>query len=215
MIQRIKSELKIIGSNLFIISVVITGIIILLSIFAGNLLNLSDMGFEVIYPFYVAISIGEWGKTKADDNYDIIAAQSKSLFNWVVIRYITIFGVISLFGIIGMEAVSKIRNEMYLWELLLIYFPTALFLSSLSTFIGLQFSQEHITTLICGVVWIVVLLTRSLLRIPGIEYFYLFICYAGDQNGIWLINKSILFFISFAIWVATYWRCKNLNPYFD
>ena len=82
MIRKLKNELKIAGSNLFLISIAFAAALIFLAVTAGNLLDLSSIGFEVIFPFFAAIATGEWGKTRADDNYDVIASQSKSLFKW-------------------------------------------------------------------------------------------------------------------------------------
>lgn len=98
MIYRIKNELKVAGSNLYIISAVLVIFLIFLAICAGELLNVSSMGFEVIFPFYGAVAVGEWGKTKADDNYDVIAAQSRSVLEWLTIRYIAVMGMVSIFG---------------------------------------------------------------------------------------------------------------------
>lgn len=93
-----------------------------------------------------AVAIGEWGKTRADDNFDVIAAQSKSLFNWVVMRYIAIFSLTSLFAILSMVAVFLIRKEIPLWELVFTYFSTAFCPTSFGVLIGLGFSREHIAT---------------------------------------------------------------------
>lgn len=209
MIRKIKNELKIAGSNLFLISVAFAAALIFLAVAAGNLLDLSSIGFEVIFPFFASIAVGEWGKTKADDNYDVIASQSKSLFKWVASRYIAVWGTVSLVAAAAMAAVFLIRGEMSLVELLLIYLPTSFFLSSLSAYIGLLYSQEHIAALVCGIIWLVMLLIRSLLRIPGVEYFYLFIRFAGDVNGVWLVNKAILSVAGLAIWCAIYITCKE------
>lgn len=207
--QKLKNELKLAGSNLYIICAALLVAFMLLALFAGDLLNLSCIGFEVIFPFFAAIAIGEWGKTRADDSFDVIAAQSKSLFNWVLIRYIAIFSLTSTFAILSMVAVFLIRKEMPLWELALTYFSTAFCLTSFGMLIGLQYSWEHIATLACGIVWLVELMARGLLRITGVEYFYLFIRLAGDQNNIWSINKVILFTIGATLWFVIYWTCKN------
>lgn len=208
--QKIKNELKLAGSNFYIICVVLMAVLTLFALFAGDLLDLSCIGFEVIFPFFAAIAIGEWGKMRADDNYDVIAAQSKSLFNWVVMRYIAIFSLTSLFAILSMVAVSLIRKEMPLWELVLTYFPTAFFLTSFGTLIGLWCSREHIATLACSIVWLAELMLRGLLRISGVEYFYLFIRFAGDQNNIWFINKTIIFTLGAILWFAIYWTCGKI-----
>ena len=82
--SQVKNELKILGINPILIFSSIVVVFTIIAIFAGEMLNLSLIGFEVIFPFIAAMSIGEWGKIKADDNYDLIAAQGKSLFSWVL-----------------------------------------------------------------------------------------------------------------------------------
>lgn len=207
--QRLKNELKLAGSNLYIICAALLIALTFFAIAAGDLVNLSCIGFEVIYPFFAAITIGEWGKTRADDNYDVIAAQGKSLFSWVIMRYIAIFSLTSLFALLGMASIFLIRKEMPLWEIMLTYFSTAFCLTSFGTLIGLCYSQEHIATLVCGIVWLVELMARGLLRVPGMEYFYLFIRLAGDPNGFWVANKTIIFIIGVAMWFVIYWICRR------
>ena len=168
MIAQIESEVKIFGINFFIVSVTFTVAMIVLSIIAGDLLDFYPVSFEVVFPFFVTIVVGEWGKTRADSNFDIIAAQSKSLFNWVLLRYIIAFAISSLFAVFSMAGSSVMRYEMPIWELIIIYFPTTFFLTSLCALLGIMCSQEHIATLVCGVIWLVILLTRSLLRFPGL-----------------------------------------------
>ena len=99
------------------------------------------------------------------------------------------------------------RYELPLWELLLIYFPPAFLLSSLCALFGICFTGEHIATLSCGLVWLTVLLMRSLLRIPGAEYVYLFIRYAHGQNSVWLWNKGIVTAIGLFLWGIIYAEC--------
>lgn len=88
MIMRVKSEIKIIGMNFFIISAAFTSALIVLSAISGELLHFYPISFEVLLPFFATIAVGEWGKTRADINFDIIAAQSSSLFHWVLLRYV-------------------------------------------------------------------------------------------------------------------------------
>ena len=200
MIGRLKSELKIAGSNLYLISAVFVVVFIFLAWYGGDLLNLSILGFEVIFPFFTAIAVGEWGRTRADENYDVIAAQSKSLFGWVITRYTAIMGTICVFAVVALTAVTLIRGEMPIWEV---------FLSSISAFVGVCHSQDHIATLVCGVFWLISLMVRSLLRFPGIQYIYLFIRFAEDQNGIWITNKAILCFFGLLLWGMTFLKCKK------
>lgn len=200
MIRRVWSEIKIIGINFFIISAVVTVALIVLSAIAGELLQFYPVSFEVIFPFFVTIAVGEWGKTRADSNFDMIAAQGSSLFHWILLRYVITFGISSVFAIFCMVFSSALRYELPLWELLIIYFPPAFFLSTLCALFGIYCTEEHIATLSCGVVWLIVLLMRSLLRISGVEYIYLFIRYADEQNPIWLLNKCIVTVIGLSLW---------------
>ena len=208
---RIESEVKIFGINFFIVSAAFTVAMIVLSIIAGGLLDFYPVSFEVIFPFFVTIVVGEWGKTRADSNFDVIAAQSKSLFKWVLLRYIIAFAISSLFTVFSMVGASVMRYEMPIWELIVLYFPPTFFLSSLCALLGIICRQEHIATLVCGVIWLIILLTRSLLRFPGLEYVYLFIRFAGDQNNIWLWNKGIITLAGLFLWCVIYWKCKRVD----
>ena len=213
MIRRATSEIKIIGINFFIISAAFTSAHIVLSVIAGELLNFYPVSFEVMFPFFVTIAVGEWGKTRADSNFDMIAAQSNSLFHWVLLRYVITFGISSLFAIFCMMLSSAFRYELPLWELLIIYLPPAFFLSSLCALFGIYYTGEHIATLACGIVWLIVLLVRSLLRISGVEYIYLFIRYADEQNPVWLWNKIIIAAIGLFLWGVIYLKCKKINNF--
>lgn len=213
MIRRATSEIKIIGINFFIISAAFTSALIVLSVIAGELLNFYPVSFEVMFPFFVTIAVGEWGKTRADSNFDMIAAQSNSLFHWVLLRYVITFGISSLFAIFCMMLSSAFRYELPLWELLIIYLPPAFFWSSLCALFGIYYTGEHIATLACGIVWLIVLLVRSLLRISGVEYIYLFIRYADEQNPVWLWNKIIIAAIGLFLWGVIYLKCKKINNF--
>ncbi len=150
-------------------------------------------------------------RSRADSNFDMIAAQSNSLFHWVLLRYVITFGISSLFAVFCMVFSSSFRYELPLWELLIIYFPPAFFLSSLCALFGIYYTGEHIATLACGIVWLIVLLIRSLLRIAGVEYIYLFIRYADEQNPVWLWNKCIVTVVGLFLWGIIYLRCKKIR----
>lgn len=213
MIRRVESEIKIIGINFFIVSAAFATALIVLSVIAGELLNFYPVSFEVIFPFFVTIAVGEWGKTRADSNFDIIAAQSSSLFGWVLLRYAITFAISSAFAVFCMVFSSAFRYELPLWELFVIYFPPTFFLSSLCALLGIHYAGEHIATLVCGIVWLIVLLIRSLLRISGVEYVYLFIRYADNQNPVWLLNKCITTTIGLFLWGIIYLRCKRIDTF--
>ena len=88
---RLIFEEKIVGINALLVFLSLTLVLFLVATFGGELLNLSSISFEVIYPFITAIAVGEWGKTRSDENFDIIAAQGFSLFKWVITRFWIIF----------------------------------------------------------------------------------------------------------------------------
>ena len=211
MMRRVAREAQIFGINFWIVSAAVGAATIAFSLLAGELLDFYPAIFEVVYPFFAAIVVGEWGKTRSDGNFDLIAAQCESLFPWVLRRYTAAFGGASLFAALSMAGASIARYELPLGELLAIYFPPAFFLSSLCALLGLLCRQEHIATLVCGVVWLDLLFTRSLLRFPGLEYIYLFIRFAGDQNNIWLWNKGIVSLAGLLLWSGIYWACKRMG----
>lgn len=209
MMGRVKWEMKIAGPNFFGVSAGVTAALLLLAAAAGELLEFYSMSFEVIFPFFAAIAVGEWGKTRADSNFDIIASQGKSLFQWVWLRCTVVFGIVSAFALLCMAGALVFRYEHPFWELLAVYFPPAFLLSSLCALLGIRCRREHMPALICGVIWMVILMTSSLLRIPGVEYIYLFIRYAGDPNGVWLWNKGIITLTGLVLWGGIYWNCRS------
>ena len=94
----IKNELKIIGINAILISGALTAVFVLLALLGGELLHLSCAGFEVFFPVFCSIAVGEWGKMKTDDAFDIIAAQSPSIFPWILRRFTAVFGEVTVFA---------------------------------------------------------------------------------------------------------------------
>lgn len=211
LIDRVRSEWKIMGSNFFILSAVLAVSLVFIAILAGDLINVSCVEFEVIFPFYAAIGAGEWGRTKSDDNCEVIAAQSRSVVGWFAIRYAAVAGVVSLFAAAGMVMVWMIRREMPLAELMLAYFPTAFLLSSLSALFGLFSEKEHVASMACGVVWLAALMMRSLLRIPFVRYVYLFVRSAGVRDAAWIISKGILCICALAVWSVIYRTLKSVD----
>ena len=129
MMGRVAREAQIFGINFWIVSAAVAAATIAFSRLAGELLDFYPAIFEVVYPFFAAIVVGEWGKTRSDGNFDLIAAQCESLFPWVLRRYTAAFGGASLFAVLSMTGASIARYELPLGELLAIYFPPAFFLS--------------------------------------------------------------------------------------
>lgn len=206
--MRLKNEWKIMGSSPVLISLGMAALLSLLAVAGGDLLDVSKLGFEVLFPFFAAIAVGEWGKTRTDMNFELIAAQGRSLFTWVVFRYIAVFSTVGMAAVLGMAVASGVRNEMPLGDMLLMCFAPTMFLSTLGLLIGLTSAQEHRAVLVCGIVWLISMLVRSVLRVPGVEYIYLFICYSGDVHGVWRLNKAVLLGITGVLWCGIYLVCK-------
>ena len=207
--RAIQSEWKRMGPNPPLILLSVDAVFALASGLCGELLSLSCIGFEVIFPILTSIAVGEWGKLRADENYQVIAAQSPSLFRWIFFRFLAAFTESSLFALPAMAAAFLLRREMPLSEMLLLYLPPAFLLSTICVLLGMFLSQEHMAALFCGLFWLPALISQSLLRIPGVEYIYPFIRFAGDVNGIWLVNKAALCGIGLLLWAVVWRICRG------
>jgi len=93
-------ELKIAGSNLFLIMLTVLSLFILAAVIGGDLVDWDVLGFEVLLPFFVAIMVCEWVKTLSDPLIDVIAVHAGSLFKWVICRYFAVFGTGSMLCIL-------------------------------------------------------------------------------------------------------------------
>ncbi|MFR7484043.1 MAG: hypothetical protein ACLUVP_01840 [Acutalibacter sp.] len=146
--------------------------------------------------------MGEWARFRSDAAFEAIAAQSPARFPWMLCRFFAVFATVSLFALATMLAAAWVRPGLAWGEMLLLYLPTAFFLASVAALVGGLSSQEHLPTLVCGLLWLVALLTRSLLRLLGVEYVYPFLRFAGDQHGVWLWSKAALAGIGLLLWAA-------------
>lgn len=206
--KRFALELKIAGINFFLVTAAVSLALLIFAAVAGPLLDFAPIAFEVLLPFYAAIAVGEWGRTRADSSFDAVAAQSRSRFFWTLCRSASVLTVVSLFAVTTMALAVLIR-QLPFPTLLALYFPTAFFFSSLAVLVGSVSPQEHTATLVCGLFWLIALLTRSLLRLPGVEFVYPFLCFAGDVHGVWLWNKAIQTVMGAALWVAAWAYCRK------
>ena len=209
MIHAVKRELRVLGTSLCLLSTALLAVLVLLALAAGDLLALSLPAFEMALPLYAAIAVGEWGKLRADGGFEVIAAQSRDLFPWVLARYLAVMGVVCLFALAGMAAMSLARGELPLWEMAAVSFPTVFLFSSLSALCALLFSREHIASLVCGVLWLAALLARGLLRLPWVQYVYPFLRFAGDENGVWPVNKAVMTALDLLLWGLAYRFAKR------
>ena len=204
-----KYESKIIGINPLWISALLTTAFLTVCATGGQNVNWGYLGFEVVFPFYIAVAIGEWCKTRTDPMFDAISAQGKSLFLWIVRRFVLLFGAITLFAVIGMAGVSIITQTAAIGDLLLTFLPTAFFLSSVCVFLSMLSSVPHIPTMAVGVIWLFSIMSMSLLRFPIIQYFYLFVRFAGIESLVWVVNKIVLLLIGIVLWIWVFIICQK------
>ena len=196
--RRLLLELKIAGINFPLVTAALSLALVLFAALAGELLDFAPIAFEVVFPLYAAIAVGEWSRFRSDAAFEAIAAQSPALFPWMLWRFFAVFVTVSLFAFATMLAAVCVRPGLAWGEMFLLYLPTAFFWASVA---GLS-PQEHLPTLVCGLLWLVALLTRSLLRLPGVEYVYPFLRFAGDQHGVCLWSKAALAGIGLLLWAA-------------
>lgn len=207
-----KYEGKIIGINPLWISVLVIGTFLVVCVTGGTNVNWSYLGFEVIFPFYMAVMIGEWCKIRTDPVFDLISAQGKSLFGWIVHRFATLFAGMCLMIFIGLLLFSFISEGVSFFDIIDIIFTflsTSFFLSSICVFISIFCDVPHIPTMIVAVFWLFSFMIMSLLRFKPIQYFYLFPRYAGISDSVWIINKIILMFIGAVLWLSIFVVCKK------
>ncbi|MBD5536589.1 MAG: hypothetical protein HDQ99_13205 [Lachnospiraceae bacterium] len=204
-----KYESKIIGINLLWISALLTGTFLIVCATGGDNINWGYLGFEVIFPFYTSIVIGEWCKTRTDPLFDVISSQGHSFFGWLVRRFVLLFGSAFIFAFIGMIGVSLIRQGNSIFDMIFTFLPTAFALSSSCVFISLLSGIPHISTMTAGLVWLFSIMAMSLLRVPLVQYFYLFARYAGINSPLWIVNKIILLSIGIVFWISIFLFCKK------
>lgn len=199
-----KQELKIIGVNPIWITALLTGAFWAVCATGGDNVHWGYLGFELIFPFYLSVVVGEWCKTRTDPMFEVIAAQGKSLFHWIVRRFLLLFGLVSIFALVGMVGVMFLKANMSFGDLVIAFFPTAFFLTSLCVLLSVITRGQHIATMIMGVLWLFSIMSMSLLRFKVIQYFYPFARYAEIQEPVWVINKGVLLAVGVVSWICTY-----------
>lgn len=205
----VKLEAKIMGINPFWISALLTAAFLTVCATGGDNVNWGYLGFEVLFPFYMAIVIGEWCRTRADQIFDVISAQGKSLFLWIVRRFLVLFVTVTVFAVIGMLGTVIITKTASIGELLLTFLPPAFFLSSVCIFLSVLSSIPHIPTMVVGVIWLFSIMSMSLLRFRTIQYLYLFIRFAGINSSTWILNKLALLIVGIILWLCVFIVCQK------
>lgn len=205
----VKLEAKIMGINPFWISALLTAAFLIVCATGGDNVNWGYLGFEVLFPFYMAVAVGEWCRIRADQIFDVISAQGKSLFLWIVRRFLVLFVTVTVFAVIGMLGTVIITKTASIGELLLTFLPTAFFLSSVCIFLSVLSSIPHIPTMVVGVIWLFSIMSMSLLRFRPIQYLYLFIRFGGVDSSTWILNKLVLFVAGLILWLCVFIVCQK------
>lgn len=205
----VRLETKIMGINPFWISALLTAAFLIVCATGGDNVNWGYLGFEVVFPFYMAVAVGEWCRIRADQIFDVISAQGKSLFLWIVRRYFILFGAVMVFAVIGMLGTVIITKTASIGELLMTFLPTAFFLSSVCIFLSMLSNIPHIPTMAVGVIWLFSIMSMSLLRFRPIQYLYLFIRFAGVDSSIWILNKLVLLVAGIVLWICVFLVCQK------
>ena len=205
----VRLEAKIMGINPFWISALLTAAFLIVCATGGDNVNWGYLGFEVLFPFYMAVAVGEWCRIRADQIFDVISAQGKSLFLWIVRRFLILFVTVTVFAVIGMLGIVIITKAASIGELLLTFLPTAFFLSSVCIFLSVLSSIPHIPTMAVGVIWLFSIMSMSLLRFQPIQYLYLFIRFAGVDSSTWILNKLVLLVAGLILWLCVFIVCQK------
>lgn len=205
----VRLETKIMGINPFWISALLTAAFLIVCETGGDNVNWGYLGFEVLFPFYMAVAVGEWCRIRADQIFDVISAQGKSLFLWMVRRFLVLFVTVTVFAVIGMFGTVIITKTASIGELLMTFLPTAFFLSSVCVFLSALSSISHIPTMAVGVIWLFSIMSMSLLRFRPIQYLYLFIRFAGVDSSIWILNKLVLLVAGIVLWICVFLVCQK------
>lgn len=209
-------ERKITGNNILWIIPSVLALFTLVACIGGDLINWGTFGFEVLIPFFVTIMVCECVKTLADPLIDVIAVHAKSMFLWVVGRFLVVFGIASVFCGACMTVLSITLLNTSIGELLIVYFGTNFFLSSLGVLVSFFSRQPHVSTAVCGTAWLLSLMFRAafmenLITLPMIGYIYPFIRFVAPESSVWIANKVVLSLLGIGIWIGIYHICYKRN----
>ena len=89
--RRLLLELKIAGINFPLVTAALSLALVLFAALAGELLDFAPIAFEVVFPLYAAIAVGEWARFRSDAAFEAIAAQSPARFPWMLWRFFAVF----------------------------------------------------------------------------------------------------------------------------
>ena len=134
--RRLLLELKIAGINFPLVTAALSLALVLFAALAGELLDFAPIAFEVVFPLYAAIAVGEWARFRSDAAFEAIAAQSPARFPWMLWRFFAVFAAVSLFALATMLAAACVRPGLALGEMVLLCLPTGFFFASVAALVG-------------------------------------------------------------------------------
>jgi len=175
----------------------------------GDLVSWHLLGFEVIFPFLIAILVCEWVHTLSDPMIDVIIVHSKSLFRWVAGRFLVVVGISGVMCIICMLGLRLFILDFSLTEMFFIFMVTTFFFTSIGVFSSFLSKQPHVPAAVCGIIWLMTLMAQSMIRFPVVAYLYPLLRFADPDTGIWLENKMTLLAISICMWLSIYFVCRK------
>lgn len=181
----------------------------ILCITGGDLVILPILGFEVFFPFLIAILVCEWVSTLSDPMIDVIVVQSKSLFKWVTGRFLVVTGISGVLCINCMLGLRLWVMNFSLLEMLFIFIATTFFFTSIGIFSSFLSKQPHVPAAACGIIWLLTLMGKSMIRFPVVAYLYPLLRFVDADTKIWFHNKLILIVISICLWLLIYLLCRK------
>lgn len=202
-------ERKRCGVNITLITATVLIAFIAFCMLDGDLVSWPLLGFEVIFPFLIAILVCEWVQTLSDPMIDVVIVHSKSLFRWVLGRYLVVVGISGVMCIICMLGLWIYILNFSLMEMVFIFIVTTFFFTSIGMLSSFLSKQPHAPSAVCGIIWLMTLIAKSMIRFRVVAYMYPLLRFADQDTKIWIVNKMILLAVSICLWLLIYYICRK------
>jgi len=202
-------ESKKCGASITWISTAVLIAFVIICAMGGDLVSWPLLGFEVIFPFLTAILVCEWVQTLSDPMIDVIIVNSRSLFRWVAGRFLVVVGISGALCIICMLGLRLCMLDFSLAETFFVFMVTTFFFASIGVFSSFLSRQPHVPAAVCGVIWLLTLMAKSMIRFPVVAYLYPLLKFADPDTEKWLVNKMVLLAISICLWLLIYLVCRK------
>jgi hypothetical protein len=205
-------EARRIGHKLWILPVSVLLVIVIGSFFAGDLVDYSALSFELIYPLFTAVAVGEWCPVRRDDAIDIIGAQTTSLRHFVTIRFLVVYTAVILPSIPAILSVVRIRSESGFSHSPLMCLAPSFFLSVLALAVNTFNFENHTSSMIVGLFWMTILVTRNFIIERELHWIDLFYVFNGGWNrDEFIINRSLFILTGVVIFGWIWFRIRPVS----